>query len=209
MVSRRDFVKVLGGLWGPKTVESSPDESSEIVAVPPYWDYWDDRPRAQFLRSRARFPALVTNDHFTREMLYWKIEELSANYPDNFGVVVCPDYRGAQQVAKDFGAIHGASGANRRTFWCPNGSSVMFLSADSHLLRPCTNLNLGWFGIDQAHEFPDSRVFDVLRVRLRRDLAPGQVHQGFVVSGYPPPDWMTRDWNWGGNWEEKFPIWRE
>ena len=68
-----------------------------------------------------------------------------------------------------------------------NGSEIIFRHLDTISEKELLSLNLGWFGIDQAEEIPES-VFLILQSRLRKKNVARQY--GFLICNPAGHNWL-------------------
>lgn len=126
-----------------------------------------------FFNSRNRFPAFIAGWGSGKTM--WALMKgiyLSQEYSNNLGVIVRSKYTDLRDsTMKDYTSWTGKTvpqGTKEANYG--NGSKIYFRHAKE--LSGLQNVNLGWFYIEQAEEFPTSTQFDLLRGRLRRVLTP-------------------------------------
>jgi phage terminase large subunit len=119
---------------------------------------------------------------------------LSNESPGNLGVIARKHFTDLKDsTLADFMALFGASvrfkGGQRPECTLANGSKILFRHADK--LGSLTNLNLGWFWIDQAEEVTED-AFLFLRGRLRRKAAKRR--SGYVTFNMEGHNWIWRTW---------------
>ncbi|KKN77216.1 hypothetical protein LCGC14_0361940 [marine sediment metagenome] len=126
-----------------------------------------------FFSAVNRYPAMIAGWGSGKTL--WSLMkgvELSKAYKDNLGVIVRSEgTKLRDSTMKDFTRltnIHVPQGTNEAKY--ANGSSVLFRNAKD--LSGLQNVNIGWFYIEQAEEFPTDTQFQLLRGRLRRVLTP-------------------------------------
>ena len=127
----------------------------------------------KFAYSPARFPSMVAGWGTGKTMLaLYRGIYLSQEYDNNLGVIVRSKFTDLRDsTMTDFTRYTGKTvpqGTKEAKF--VNGSRIYFRHAKE--LSGLQNVNLGWFYIEQAEEFPTSTQFDLLRGRLRRVLTP-------------------------------------
>ena len=127
-------------------------------------------------------------------MLILKAMDMSNKYPGNKGVIFRKVFKDLNDsTMADFRDYTGLKiKAQDRTVTLPNGSIILFRHLDE-LAGVVQNINLGWFGIEQAEEFESEQVFNVLRGRLRRNCV-GDDHQGFIIANTNGHNWIWRLW---------------
>lgn len=110
--------------------------------------------------------------------------------PGNLGVIVRKNFTDLRDsTIKDFfeyteGIPIKYNEANK-TAILPNGSQILFRHGDE--LPVLKNLNLGFFGIEQAEEFPDETTWQYLKMRLRRKC---KHRNGFIVGNTAGHNWV-------------------
>ena len=73
-----------------------------------------------------------------------------------------------------------------------NGSEIIFRHLDTISEKELLSLNLGWFGIDQAEEIPET-VFSILQSRLRKNEVARRY--GFLICNPSGHNWLWRDFH--------------
>lgn len=120
----------------------------------------------------------------------WKLSEES---PNNLGVIARKHFTDLRDsTLADFLALFGGMvkfNKGDMSATLANGSKILFRHADN--LGSLTNLNLGWFWIDQAEEVTED-AYMFLRGRLRRKQAKERV--GFITFNMNGHDWIWRTW---------------
>src|SRR5882672_4114021 len=118
---------------------------------------------------------------------------LSEESPDNLGVIARKHFTDLRDsTLADFlnlfgGMVRFNKGDMSATL--ANGSKILFRHADK--LGSLTNLNLGWFWLDQAEEVTED-AFIFLRGRLRRKTAKRR--QGVLTFNMEGHNWIWRTW---------------
>ena len=109
--------------------------------------------------------------------------------PNNLGVIVRKNFTDLRDsTIKDFESYTGFKvSENKKECILPNGSTILFRHGDE--LPVLKNLNLGFFGIEQAEEFGDETTWQFLKMRLRRDC---KHRNGFIVGNTGGHNWI---WN--------------
>jgi len=147
----------------------------------------------EFFYSEARFPAMVTAWATGKTFnLILKAVALSEKYPKNQGLILRKNYTDLKDsTMSDFELYTGLkiNQQNKRVV-LPNGSIILFHHADE-LAGVVQNINLGWFGIEQAEEFDSDEVFMKLRGRLRRK---NSTRQGMIIANTKGHNWVYRLW---------------
>ncbi len=107
----------------------------------------------------------------------------------NLGVIVRKNFTDLRDsTIKDFEKYSGFHvNESKKECILPNGSTILFRHGDE--LPVLKNLNLGWFGIEQAEEFDDDTTWLMLQHRLRRDCAH---RNGFMIANTNGHNWI---WN--------------
>jgi len=119
---------------------------------------------------------------------------LSQMIPHNLGMIMRKEYTQlADSTIQDFELYTGMKVDSHRNVVFPNGSVIMFRHGKELL-----NINLGWFMIEQAEEFPTDREFTYLRGRLRRKVYLQQGGKKRIFQS----GWLIANQN-GHNW-----IWK-
>lgn len=107
--------------------------------------------------------------------------------PNNLGVIVRKNFTDLRDsTIKDFETYTGFKvSEQKKECVLPNGSTILFRHGDE--LPVLKNLNLGFFGIEQAEEFPDGTTWEFLKMRLRRDC---KHRNGFIVGNTGGHNWV-------------------
>ena len=111
----------------------------------------------------------------------------SQESPNNLGVIVRKNFTDLRDsTIKDFETYTGFKvSENKKECVLPNGSVILFRHGDE--LPVLKNLNLGFFGIEQAEEFGDATTWEFLKMRLRRDC---KHRNGFIVGNTAGHNWI-------------------
>ena len=107
--------------------------------------------------------------------------------PNNLGVIVRKNFTDLRDsTIKDFETYTGFKVTEqKKECVLPNGSIILFRHGDE--LPVLKNLNLGFFGIEQAEEFGDATTWEFLKMRLRREC---KHRNGFVVGNTAGHNWI-------------------
>lgn len=113
----------------------------------------------------------------------------SEESPNNLGVIVRKNFTDLRDsTMKDFRDYTGLEiNESRKDAVLPNGSTIMFRHGDE--LPVLKNINLGWFAIEQAEEFPDDNVWQFLKMRLRRQ---SKFRTGFMIANTNGHNWVWK-----------------
>lgn len=115
---------------------------------------------------------------------------LSEQFPNNLGVIFRKEFTDLRDsTLKDFETYTGMRVDSNRTARLPNGSEIMFRHMEE--MANIQNMNLGWFGIEQAEELESDDQFFKLHGRLRRE---GSSRQGFIIANTNGHNWIYRLW---------------
>ncbi len=139
----------------------------------------------EFLTTVNRFPSMIAGVGTGKTMLALQKGDLfSRFYKNNLGLVVRNKYTDLRDsTMKDFTTWTGKTvpqGTKEAHY--ANGSVVLFRHAKE--FSTLKNVNLGWFYIEQAEEFPTATQFDLLRFRLRRDLKVDEEFWAILVRAF-------------------------
>lgn len=163
---------------------------------------WQDA----FFHTQSKYPALVaawaTGKSMTAIM---RAMQLSEEYPGNLGMIIRKNYTDLRDsTMKDFERYTGLKvGGDSKSVKLSNGSEILFRHGDE--VSVMQNINLGWFWIEQAEELPDSKAFDWLCGRTRRE---GQVEfrSGFITANVNGHNWVWEMWK-NQNKDPQYPLW--
>lgn len=110
-------------------------------------------------------------------------------FPGNLGVLVRKNFTDLRDsTMKDFEMYSGFKVAEqKKECVLPNGSTILFRHADE--ISVLKNLNLGFFGIEQAEEMPDSEAWEFLKMRLRR-RGSVEFRPGFMIANTNGHNWI-------------------
>lgn len=152
--------------------------------------------QVDFIGSCEQFPAYIGAVGTGKSTsLIAKALFHSKESPGNLGVIVRRQFTDLRNsTIKDFESYTGLK-VNESTHECklPNGSSILFIHGD--VLDTLKNINCGWFGIEQAEEFPDDTAFQFLKMRLRRKV---EFRTGFIIANANGHNWIWRIWKKDG-----------
>jgi hypothetical protein len=182
---------------------------TKVVDIRPKQFQWD------FFSSTRRFPGFLAGWGTGKTM--WALHKgilLSKFYLDNLGVIVRSKYTDLRDsTMKDFTrytGIHVPQGTKEAKV---GSSTILFRHAKE--LSGLQNVNLGWFYIEQAEEFPSELQFTLLRGRLRRqlqhdesfaidrmspmydtlcDMRDNPLRQGMVIANSNGHNWVWKMW---------------
>jgi hypothetical protein len=152
------------------------------------------RAQAGFIRSESRYPAYVGSWGTGKSTaLIAKAVMLSERYPNNLGVVFRKEFTDLRDsTLKDFESYTGMKVNSERTATFANGSQILFRHMEE--MANIQNMNLGWFGIEQAEELDSDEQFFKLHGRLRRE---GTSRTGFVIANTNGHNWIYKLWKIG------------
>lgn len=113
----------------------------------------------------------------------------------NLGVIVRKNFTDLRDsTIKDFEDYTGMRvSENKKECVLPNKSIILFRHGDE--LPVLKNLNLGFFGIEQAEEFGDETTWQFLKMRLRRKC---KHRNGFIVANTAGHNWIWQIWKKNG-----------
>ena len=146
-----------------------------------------------FVFSKARFPALVsawgTGKTFC---LITRALKACKDFPNNLGLIVRKEFTDLRDsTIRDFEKYTGMKLNSSRDAVFPNGSTIMFRHLEELHGHNLQNMNLGFYGIEQAEELDTDEVFMVLRGRLRRDKVD---HWGAIIANTNGHNWIYNTW---------------
>ena len=145
-------------------------------------------PQIDFIGSPEQFPAYIAGVGTGKSTaLIAKAILHSQESPDNLGVIVRKQFSDLRNsTIKDFQDYTGLK-VNESTHEVrlKNGSTILFIHGD--VLDSLKNINCGWFGIEQAEEFPDDNAWQFLKMRLRRKV---EFRTGFLIGNTNGHNWI-------------------
>ena len=129
---------------------------------------WQDK----FIFSKSRYPAMYSSWATGKTMcLILRAMLYSEEIPDNLGIIFRKEYTDLRDsTVKDFERYTGLKVDSQRNVTLPNASIIMFRHIEE--LNNIQNINLGWYGIEQADELDTEEEFYMLFGRLRRFVNP-------------------------------------
>ncbi len=173
--------------------------------------------QADFFDAVNRFPAMIAAWGTGKTMLaLQKGILLSEFYENNLGCIIRSKFTDLRDsTMKDFNrytGIHVPQGTKEAKV---GNSTILFRHAKE--LSGLQNVNLGWFYMEQAEEFPTDTQFTLLRGRLRRELkvnpnyqidpdsefyellcalrdAKDGLRQGMVIANSNGHNWCWKKW---------------
>lgn len=151
------------------------------------------KPQADFIRSEARYPAYVGGWGTGKSTaLIAKGVLLSEKYPGNLGVIFRKEFTDLRDsTIKDFESYTGLKVNSERSV-IVGESEIMFRHMEE--INNIQNLNLGWYGIEQAEELDTDDQWFMLHGRLRRDKCK---RTGFAIANTNGHNWIHRLWKAG------------
>ena len=148
------------------------------------------KPQVEFIGSCDQFVSYVGGIGTGKSLsLISKALFHSQETPGNLGVIVRKNFTDLRNsTIRDFETYTGVK-VNESTHEAklPNGSSILFIHGD--VLDSLKNINCGFFGIEQAEEFPDSTTWDFLVMRLRRQC---KFRSGFLIANANGHNWVYK-----------------
>lgn len=170
--------------------------SNAALALPPditendrvfYLKPW----QANFIKTKARYPANVSAWGTGKSLaLIARAMKLSEETPNNLGVIFRKEFTDLRDsTIKDFEIYTGLRVNSQREVILGNGSTLMFRHLEE--MNNIQNMNLGWFGIEQAEELETDDQFFTLFGRLRRANCN---HSGFIVANTNGHNWIYKLW---------------
>ena len=152
--------------------------------------------QAKFLRSKARFPALIAGWGYGKTLcLILKGVKDSMDYADNLGLIVRKEFTDLRDsTMRDFELNTGLKIKADKDVIVVNSdtgakSTIMFRHGRE--LDVLQNVNLGWAIIEQAEEFDTDEQFQMLRGRLRREGVP---HWLGIIANTKGHNWIWKLW---------------
>lgn len=143
-----------------------------------------------FIFSQARFPGMFSSWATGKTMsLIFRAMLYSEHIPDNLGVIFRKEFTDLKDsTIKDFEKYTGLKVNSSRECVLANGSVILFRHLEE--INNIQNMNLGWYGLEQADEIDSEKEFMMLFGRLRRKVTPSQVFKdmglpersGFVIA---------------------------
>ena len=157
--------------------------------------------QAGFIMSTARYPAYVASWGTGKSTaLIARAMMLSEQHPGNLGVIFRKEFTDLRDsTIRDFEDYTGIKLNSNRAVVLPNGSQILFRHLEE--MNNIQNMNLGWFGIEQAEELETDDQFFKLHGRLRRAGVP---RSGFIVANTNGHNWIYKLWKISG--DSDYPL---
>jgi len=154
------------------------------------------KPQADFIRSKAKYPAYVASWGTGKSLaLIARAVKESETYPGNLGVIFRKEFTDLRDsTLRDFELYTGMKATSERSVKFSNGSEILFRHLEE--MNNIQNMNLGWFGIEQAEELETDDQFLKLWGRLRREDAS---RSGFVIANTNGHNWIYKLWKIGND----------
>lgn len=145
-----------------------------------------------FLLSEKRYPAMIAGIATGKTyMLLLKAWRHAESYPDSLVLIVRKNFTDLRDsTLRDFERYFGVSVNADKDYKFSNKSRIMFRHGDE--MSTLKNVNLSFFGVEQAEEFETDEQFTFLRDRLRRDNVP--YRQGCIVANSHAHNWIYSLW---------------
>lgn len=153
-------------------------------------------PQYGFLTCNKRHPAYVGSWGTGKSAcLIFKSVDLCEKYQNNLGVIFRKEYTDLRDsTVRDFELYTGMKASGDRSVKFSNGSEILFRHLEE--MNNIQNMNLGFFGIEQAEELETDEYFFKLHGRLRRD---GVLRQGFIIANTNGHNWIYKLWKIGND----------
>jgi len=154
------------------------------------------KPQADFIRSKAKYPAYVASWGTGKSLaLIARAVKESEAYPGNLGVIFRKEFTDLRDsTLRDFELYTGMKVNSERSVKFSNGSEILFRHLEE--MNNIQNMNLGWFGIEQAEELDTDDQFLKLWGRLRRENTS---RSGFVIANTNGHNWIYKLWKIGND----------
>jgi hypothetical protein len=158
-----------------------------------------------FIFSERRFPAMVSAWGTGKTMSAIERARLHCeNIPNNLGMIVRKEFTNLRDsTVIDFQNYLGVKIDANRNYKFPNGSMIMFRHGEELSKDNLSNINLGFFIIEQAEEFESDDVFQMLRGRLRRERCK---HWGSVIANTRGHNWIYSLWKLNTTKDQEFCL---
>ena len=158
-----------------------------------------------FIFTQARFPAMISAWGTGKTMSAIERARLHCeNHPGNLGMIVRKEYTNLRDsTVIDFENYLGVKIDTNRNYKFPNGSMIMFRHGEELTKDNLSNINLGFFIIEQAEEFDSDEVFFMLRGRIRRASVP---HWGAVIGNTRGHNWIYNLWKLNTTADKDFEL---
>lgn len=162
---------------------SEEQEASKEISINLNWY------QESFLFSEERFSCLIggvgTGKTFAFLLKAW---QLCQEKPGSLGLIVRREYTDLRDsTIQDFERYFNVKIKEQaKEYEFANGSKIMFRHGDMSDINVLKNINLSFFGIEQAEEYETSAIFDFLRDRLRR----GEGACGFLIANAMGHNWI-------------------
>lgn len=159
------------------------------------------KPQADFIQSKARHPAYVGSWGTGKSTaLIAKAMYLSEQFPGNLGVIFRKEFTDLRDsTVRDFEDYTGLKVNSNRAAVLANGSQILFRHLEE--MNNIQNMNLGWFGIEQAEELDNDEQFFKLHGRLRRENCQ---RSGFIIANTNGHNWIYKLWKIGT--DPEYPL---
>ncbi|MBK8871619.1 MAG: hypothetical protein IPN19_11405 [Elusimicrobia bacterium] len=160
-------------------------------------------PQAKFILSEKRFPAFVGGWGTGKSTaLIAKAMMQSEKFPGNLGVIFRKEFSDLRDsTMKDFESYTGLKISSEGSCKLANGSEILFRHMEQ--MNNIQNMNLGWFGIEQAEEFDSDESFFKLHGRLRR-ADTGRC--GFIIANTNGENWIYKLWKSPATKDDSYPL---
>lgn len=161
------------------------NEQQEFKQVDIKLNWYQD----QFLFAKERFSCLIagvgTGKTFAFLLKAWQICQET---PGTLGLIVRREYTDLRDsTIADFERYFNVKiKESTKEYEFANGSKIMFRHGDMTDINVLKNINLTFFGIEQAEEYESSAIFDFLRDRLRRS----ENTCGFLIANAAGHNWI-------------------
>lgn len=162
--------------------------------------------QSAFYKSEVRYPALGSAWGTGKSLaMILKGHKFSTDYSHNLGVIFRKEYTNLRNsTMKDYVEYTGMTiNEGKKSAIYPNGSEILFMHLDE--IGVVQNMNLGWFGIEQADEMPSPDPFNMLRGRLRRAVPK---RQGMAIMNATSEEhWAFQLWKNNPESDPSFRMW--
>lgn len=161
------------------------NEQEQVKEVNIRLNWYQDK----FLFSKERYSCLIagvgTGKTFAFLLKAW---QFCQENPGALGLIVRREYTDLKDsTIQDFERYFNVKIKEQaKEYEFANGSKIMFRHGDMTDINVLKNINLSFFGIEQAEEYETSAIFDFLRDRLRRS----ENACGFLIANANGHNWI-------------------
>jgi len=156
------------------------------------WDVKLNKYQDSFIFAEERYSAIISAVGTGKTFSFlFKAWNFCQENPGSLGLIIRKEYTDLRDsTIKDFERYFGVKiNQSNKEYEFKNGAKIMFRHGDMTDINVLKNINLSFFGVEQAEEYESDDIFDFLRDRLRRQ---GASRWGMIIANANGHNWCYK-----------------